>query len=320
MNSSSVDELLNNSIRSNGQNETSRTSSNFIAFQIGLLCIIPFVFVGNVLILWAIHKFKSLHKVTYYLLGNLAVADIIVAVGFALVNLSSLFGLGIYAFIFGNLLGFVANGISLSGTVLVSLHSFVAVRFPVRFRDGFHVKIAAFLGICTWIFWISHSLFGVLTLVFQLNSSTDIVDSFTSDYSVSKAVLNLIHLVVLVCLQLSTVLHIRKKKRRVQAQGPPGNPITSASLQRLNNTSKIVWIVSAIAVLCLIAWLPTSILVLLARFCPSCGDTAKYIPITTLGVLPNMIGNIAIYFVKSREFKKVFKALCKCRANQVHPE
>ena len=318
MNISITPELSNNSL---GGNETIQTFNNFGALNIGLLCIILLVLAGNFLILWAIYKFNSLHKVTYYLLGNLAVADIIVAVGLTIITFHNLLGLGIHSFLFGNLLTLLSHGISLSGTVLVSVHSFLAVRFPVRFRDGFDLKIAAVLGATTWIFWISHSLTAILTANFQSKESVDISrPAISTQFIISKAVLTLTHLVVLVCLQVSTVLRIRKKKTTVQAQGPPGNPITEAATDRLNNTSKIVWIVSAITVLCIIAYLPTSILSLILRLCPSCGVTANHVRLSIFCLVPNMIGNIIIYFIKSKEFKKVFKTLCKCRSNQVHPE
>ena len=322
MNVSIAPEFLNSSIENNVQNETSQTTfNNLTVFQIGILIIILLVLAGNFLILWAIYKFNSLHKVTYYLLGNLAVADIIVAIGFACVFFSHVFGLRNYPFIIGTGLVFISHGISLSGTVLVSVHSFLAVRFPVRFRDGFDLKIAGILGLVTWLFWISLSLTGLLTSNFQLDQTVDNnLVSFTKPYAITKAVLTLLHLVVLVYLQVSTVIRIRKKKTAAEAQGPPGNPITNAILNRLKNTSKIVWIVSAIAVLCIIAWLPTSILSLLLRLCPSCGVTGKHFRLSGFGLVPNMIGNIVIYFVKSKEFKKVFKTLCKCRSNQVHPE
>ena len=317
MNVSVIDDLSNNRINII-LNETSKTGLSFLL--IGLLCVSPFVIAGNVLILLAICKFSSLHKVTYYFLGNLAVADIIVAVGLATQNLSILLGLGDIPLICGNLTVTVSNGVSLSGTVLVSLHSFLAVKFPVRFRDGFDHKTAGIIGVITWLFWIGHTLTGILTANFHSVSPDTAAVPFTRGYIVSKSVFNLINLLILVCLQVSTVLLIRKKKAALHTQGPPGNPITTAALDRLNNTSRIVWIVSVIAVLCIIAWLPNSILLLLITYCPSCGVKTLHVRIASLGFVPNMIGNIIIYFIKSRELKKVFKILCKCRSNQVHPE
>ena len=307
MNNTVLQELSNSGINNRLEYNNNRTITDLIP-QIAQLAVVPIVLVGNTLILWAISRFSSLQKVTYYLLGNLAVADIVYAIGITLNSLCVILKLGEYFLNTSFFLLLMSGGTSLSGTVLVSVHSFLAVRFPVRFRDGFDLKIAGFLLAGMWIFWIAHALAVILTLG---DSKLEVA------FSVSKVVLNLVHLVILICLQLSTVRQIKKTKRSLRGQG---HPITSATLDRLNNMSKIVAIVSTIAVLCCIAWIPTSILILLRFFCPTCGITVTQMRMSRVCFLPNLIGNIVIYFVKSKEFKKVFKTMCKCRTNQVSPE
>ena len=318
MNLSSAQQLFNNSTISDLK-DMNKTLSDFIP-QIGQLFTALLVLTGNSLILWAIHHFSSLHKVTYYLLGNIAVADVVYAVGLAMSSVCVIFGLGTTALTIVSFPLLVSGWMSLSGTVLVSLHSFVAVKFPVRFNDGFDPKMAVLLMAGIWGFWIVHTVTGILTVDWNYQEQDDSLELPIADaYTVSRVALNVMHLAVLVCLQVSTVLQIRSAKRSLQGQGQ-GHPVTSAALDRLNNTSRIVGIVSTITVLCLIAWIPVSVLVLLQIFCPSCGITVTHYRLSRICFLPNLIGNIVIYFVKSREFKKVLKIMCKCRANQVSPE
>ena len=168
-----------------------------------------------------------------------------------------------------------------------------------------------------WLLVIVLSSTQALTCTIQFeNDGSHVVQSRPGIYLFSFFLI-IVQLLLLVCMQVSTVAGIRQSHASLQNQQPQGNPITAAAQARLDSMSKTVVIVSIITVLILIAWLPVIILFPIAKF-----GGLKETDATTIAsvcFLPNMIGNVVIYFLKSKEFKKVICVICKCN-NQVNPQ
>ena len=286
------------------------------------LVIVPFVLSGNSVILYAIRKFKSLHKVTYYLLGNLAIADISFAITLAIRCIFNLTNkLDKYPCIITNFIVGTSGGGSLSGTLIVCLHTYLAVRFPARFSSGFTVKVAAVLVIGAWSFWSIFLLIGVLTGDQEFQEFKDscyfMSGYFNYEFITSFCVLVQVLLLILVFFQASTVYLIKRKEASLRAQGSQGNPSTAVSLNKLKKTSNVVGIVTLILIFNLIAFVPITTAGLLHIYCESCQVSAELAGKLSAFLMPNMICNIIIYFVKSKEFKKLLPKVCK--SNQVNP-
>ena len=286
------------------------------------LVIVPFALSGNSTILYAIRKFKSLHKVTYHLLGNLAVADILLALTITVLcsfNLAN--KLDKYSCIIASFFVLVSSGASISGTVIVCLHTYFAVRFPDQFRSGFTRKVAAALVIGAWSFWSIFLLIGALTgdedfQSFQ-ESCYPAAGYFRHEFITAVCILFQLHLLILVFFQVSTVYLINRNEASLRAQASQGNPNTTVSLNKLKKTSSIVGIVTVILIFTLIAWVPVTTSALLYMYCESCDISPKQVGMMNCFIMPNMISNVIIYFVKSREFKKLLPKVCK--RHQVNP-
>ena len=310
-----TDNLDDNSNKSAQVQEESNKYDQVI-YYFALFLLVPLILAGNSLILWAIARFKSLNKVTYYLLGNLAVADILSAVGIALRSIIHLIPvlatdwiIRCQIFLFNvSLLG------SLSGTFIISLHTFLAVKSPVLFRDGFTVKLAAQLVTFEWLLVIILFFINALKCEIQFENDGSFVGvKFQPGLSILTGSLVIIHVLLLVSLQVSTVIKVEKSRSSLQNQPPQGNPVTAAVQARLDTLSRTVVIVSIITVLILIAWLPALILFPIAKMCSNCGiKESDVATIASVCFLPNMIGNFVIYFIKSKEFNDVLCTICKC--------
>ena len=211
-------------------------------------------------------------------------------------------------------------GGSLSGTLIICLHTFLAVKFPIRFRDGFTVKVASALVAVEWIILVIVFLIGALTSTIRYENDGKFAGvDLLPVLGRFRPFMIVVHLLLLLFFQVSTVAELRKRRATVHNQQPQGNPITAAAQGRLDALSKTVVIVSIITGLTLIAWLPTLILFPISQFCTHCG--IKKIHVAAIGsvcFLPNLLGNVVIYFIKSKEFKKVICTICK--SNQVNPQ
>ena len=316
-------DMLNDSVEWMLEDEKdTRPLSDYIPLLVQL-AVVPFVLCGNTVILWAIRKFQSLHIVTYYLLGNLAVADILLAINLAIrciLNLTN--RLDKYPCIISNFVTLVSAGGNISGTLIVCLHSYFAVRFPIRFFNGFTTKHAASLLSTAWLFWIVFNVIGVLTghkefQVFE-NSCYPMSGYFSPTFVKCLIFLLQGHLLILVWIQVSTVLLIRTNKAALTSGSFQDDPSTAASLIKLKKTSKIVGMVGLILLFTLIGWVPVTTMALLFYYCESCHITAEQVGLMTAFLLPNMISNVIIYFVKTKEFKRLLPKVCN--RSQVNPD
>ena len=298
----------------------SRPVSELIAIIVPLF-IVPFVLSGNSAVLCAISKFKSLHKVAYYLLGNLAIADITTAITLLIRCIFNLLNrLDINHCMTNQFFATVATGSSLSGTLIVCLHSFFAVRFPEQFRSGFTVKVAALLVIGSWSGWSFVSVIGLFTnnKEFQSAENCNVFSgNFNYTYATFVCILVQLHLLLLVFFQVSTVYLIKRKEASLRAQAGQGNPSTAVSLNKLKKMSSVVGIVTVILIFTLIAYVPISTAALLYMYCDSCEITQQHMALMSVFIIPNMISNVIIYFLKSGEFNKLLPKVCK--RHQVNP-
>ena len=304
------------------EEEFSRPISELIPL-IAPLFIVPFVLCGNSVVLYAISKFKSLHKVTYYLLANLAIADILLAFGLIIRCLFNLANkLDKYSCILSNFIAAVSGGGSLSGTLIVCLHTHFGVRFPDRFHSGFTVKVAAALVIGAWSLWTIFPLIGVLTGNPEFETFKEscylLSGYFSHRFVTAFCILVQAQLLILVFFQVSTVILVNRQEASFRALASQGNPSAAVSLNRLKKNASIVGIVTLILIFALIAWVPITISALILMYCPTCNITAEQVGMMAGFNVPYMVSNVIIYFVKSKEFNKLLPKVCK--RQQVHPQ
>ena len=130
------------------------TDSANIPREIIRICVSAIVFIGNGLIILTIKKCKSLHKTAIYLLANLAVADMLVALFMTLDAIMLLLGVNSQCILLQ--LVFLVTGAASAGVILVCAQSFLGIAFPTRLLGGSSLR-PYLCGIAlTWIAGVGH--------------------------------------------------------------------------------------------------------------------------------------------------------------------
>ena len=281
---------------------------------------------GNLLIMLTIRKSISLHRVTFYLLGNLALADFLSGIALGLRNIFALYGIlyGYRCLVMRALIMMSAQS-SLTGTLLLCVQNFLCVRYEDRFRSGLPKRFAGLSVAFSWLLW---SILAICASVFN-DPGLEEEECFFFSQSRNRAltpilvVLTVIQVVTLITLQIRTLNIIHEKRNFLRnSRRENFNPSTvaqsNAGLHRLDRMSKIVNIVRIILVLWFIFWCPVIIGMLLFYLCPqTCGVDVKILHILgTISTLNSFV-NIFIYYTKSKEFHNALMDLICCFTNRI---
>ena len=261
-----------------------------------------------------------MHKVTCYLLANLAVSDMLLglAVGLhAVSKLTEASGLICVATSIGNL----AGGCGMSGVLLLCLQSFLCMRFPTQFRTGISKRLAAVLILMSWLLWMSHSIYGYIHSLKLEDGRCPIMSQQGDIIWISLlAIVGDIHMVALTYLQVSALIMIRVRKRYLKAQVRAARRELSTigqsarHLNKLEKISKLVSIVGLVLVIFIISWGPFLIGLSIFSLCDeSCKERLDKVGILPALTLINSLGNIFIYWKKSEEFRLALSNICHCR-------
>ena len=202
--SANTTSLLNITNNDSGDIEGTRSVGRMM---LGLL-----IFFGNLPILFAIKRSKSMHKVTYYLLANLAVADMLF--GAAAFMKNSFDNLSMYQCLFSLSLVIVAAGCSVSGILFLCLQSFLSVRYMIAFRTGFTTRVAGMMVASSWVVWIALAMVSIFTATAsdQLNIRCSFGESYHSwQYTLAIMLVIQIHLAIVVFFQLGTLYVTRQQ-------------------------------------------------------------------------------------------------------------
>ena len=320
-------ELTSNITFNETRNQQDKAHSPLLTAQnIFLLIIAPIILLGNLLILLTIRKTRSLHRVTFYFLGNLAAADFLYGIALGIRNALALQG-GLFGYrcsVMRSLVILSAQS-SLSGTLLLSIQNYLCVRYPVRFQSGLPTRFSGILVCVMWILWGGLAICGVAfndhePLETECHLLSKNRNRTLTVILVSLAVLQVL---ALITLQISTLNRIHERRRFHQSNtrdtlNPSALAQSNAGLRRLNRMSKVVNIVRIILVLSFVFWAPLIIGMLLFFLCPeSCGVDQNMLHILGSISTFNSLVNIFIYYTKSKEFHSALMDMICCCTNRV---
>ena len=304
-------------------NEDEENSSMEKTVNIIRVSLSPLILIGNLLILVTIRKSKSLHRVTFYLLGNLAVADFLFGLVTGLRNALALSGIlsGYWCLSVRGFVMMSGEG-SLTGTLLLCLQNFLCVQFPIRFKSGLSTRFAWLLMTIFWLLW------GVLAVcMITLNDEVLEEECYfitRNHHKIMGALLSFLtgcQLVGIISLQIITLIQTNKRKTalRRQIRSNTNNPSvvsqSNSALRRLERISKVVKIVKIILVLSLVFWGPFIVGSIVFVLCPDrCGIDESVLNILTVFSIFNSLANVFIYYAKSNEFNTALvKMICCCK-------
>ena len=298
--------------------------TGFYVRQCFKLCACVLVLAGNSLILVAIKRSKSLHQVTYYLLANLAVSDILFGVCIGLHAVSSFTESHAMSCIIVGLSN-LSGGSCMSGVLFLALQSFLCLKFPLKFRMGFNNKTAVIMILGSWAFWACQ---GVSAYVHRISSSDNTNDSICEAVSSNNknhplmwvfTAVGDIHMVTLIVLQVSSLVMIHRRRKLLQAQvrsacrEPSTIGESARHMKRLNKFGRTVEITTYVLVLFLVSWGPMLFSLSLFLVCGErCNFMDNHTWISNLTIL-NSLGNVFIYWKKSDEFRAAFSNICHCK-------
>ena len=289
-----------------------------LAQYIVFLLFAPCVIAANSVILWAIKNYKSLHKVTYYLLADLAVSDILCGV-VAILRFLAYFSDSKKLCVFSTFLTGLAYLGTLSGTLTISLHSCLGIKWHTRFLNGISVSVVKMIIAVKWIVGIIISL-GTFVNGPGSNREKDSCSFFGGYYAhaflIIMATTCCTFVAVIIFTQAFTVIYVNYKRKGLHSQAPQGNPSTANHLKKLKERSKVVAMITIIVVLNTVALLPVTIIGMLHIFSESCGISQRQVALSSVSSIPSLVGNVIVYFLKSKEFKKVLRAMCNWHRTQ----
>ena len=315
------------SLRNVSANVTDNTTSYeapeaAVPISIAVLIICFLILIGNIFIFAAIKVSNSLNKMTYYLLGNIAITDVLFAFGLGLRMVLFLMNSARFSCL-TRFLMVLSGGGSMSGVLILSLQSFLCLAFPTKFKSVFKLRTVGLLLLVSWIAWTCYTAVG--NFVAFTDDVCYLVEERNNKYWIGILIISgLTHILVLIFLQSASVYLINKQHRKLDRQIQNANPLNPADRTnserrkiRLQRRSRIVSMITAVLLLFLVSWGPLYLGLALFTFCPNqCGiNLSTMRSLANLSIL-NSMGNIFIYIKKSKEFRQALRYICRC-SNQV---
>ena len=183
--------------------------------QIFLILIILF---ANGLILAAIRKSKKLQKLTFYLLGGVAVGNALFALTFA-----SRFFLedkwNGYGCLLCNFFVLVSGYSSFSCVMFTGIQNFISVKFYAYAKNGLSNRSAKLLVAGIWVFWSIVGSTGFITADVTKGNPDNLCfignAFYSSSFLLMLAVVSITKLVFVVCLQAYTIVIIKQKHSHI---------------------------------------------------------------------------------------------------------
>ena len=338
---------------SSDEEDSSVTNNSRLLYILMALQIVLvfFIMTGNTLILLAIRQGKLMRKVTYYFIGNLAIADMLFGLALAL---RLLFVLTETLYTDTCLLIILISAVlglsSGTGIVFLCLESFLAVRHYIVFKTGLTPKVACILIASSWLFWL------LFCLQLLYHPDADEIPAaqchfahpfFNRIFLIQLWVIMCALIVTILVLQILTIYHIKKHVKGLLKQptvtqsqtstskltaGQTSSKTSTASKvskqgkeseqqkRMLGRISAMSQITALILICFVLTWGPYTVALALQTMCPGCGVTGQHLMYIVLIVSLNSLANVFIFAVKSKDFKRAFRAMlyCRCRGgNQI---
>ena len=282
-------------------------------FQIFLIIII---LVANFLIMAAIKESKKLQKLTFYLLGGVAVGD--VSFGFALGSRFFLEdkwnGYGCMLCTFFVLLSTLAF---FSCVMFTCLRNFISVKFYAFSKNGFSERSAKLIVVGIWVFWTILSGSSFITADVSKKAKMCYIGNeyYSNSFMVMISVVALAKFIFVISIQAYTIVVIKQQHMHTQGQlnAQVEHMLNSVKLRNIQRAAKVTKIITSVLILTLFCWRPLLVACLVLAVCPhACSITGVTIGACAALLFINSFGNVFIYGVKSEEFREAFRKMFRC--------
>ncbi|XP_067259538.1 lysophosphatidic acid receptor 1-A-like isoform X1 [Chanodichthys erythropterus] len=280
--------------------------------SLGLLVCVFAIF-ANMLVMMAIFMNSRFHYPIYYLLGNLAAADLFAGISyFYLIFRTGPWtrGLTIYQW-------FVRQGLidtSLTASV-INLMAIALERHQTIFTMQLHSKMTnhrvVLLIIGIWLIAIVMGLVPTMgwNCVCNIQKCSNMAPLYSRSYLVFWAVLNLLTFTAMVAIYTHIFIYVLRKNQQMSQ-----HTSQVKHKETVINLMKTIVMILGCFVVC---WTPGLVLLLLDSFCESC-DVLTYDQFFLLLAECNSFINPIIYSFRDKDMRNTFKRiLCyRCRMSQ----
>ncbi|XP_077054428.1 lysophosphatidic acid receptor 2b isoform X2 [Siphateles boraxobius] len=272
-----------------------------------------FVIFANILVMMAIFMNRRFHYPIYYLLGNLAAADLFAGVSYMYL----MFHTGPWTIRLTVYQWFIRQGLidtSLTASV-INLMAIALERHQTIFTMQLHSKMTnhrvVLLIIGIWLIAIVMGLVPTMgwNCVCNMDVCSTMAPLYSRSYLVFWAVLNLLIFMVMVAVYTRIFIYVRRKNHRMSQ-----HTSQVKHKETVVNLMKTVVLILGCFVVC---WTPGLVLLLLDGLCKSC-DVLTYEKFFLVMAECNSFMNPIIYSYRDKDMRNTFKRiLCyACRSSQ----
>ncbi|XP_030636190.1 lysophosphatidic acid receptor 2b [Chanos chanos] len=277
---------------------------DYVVVTLGLtVCII--VILANIMVMTAIFINRRFHFPIYYLLGNLAAADLFAGISY----LHLMFHTGPWTIKLSKHQWFVRQGLidtSLTASV-VSLLAIALERHQTIFTMQLHSKmtnrrvILLILGI-----WSIAVVMGLVPTmgwhcICKLSECSTMAPLYSRDYLVFWAVMNLLTFSIMVIIYTRIFIYVRKKSQRMSQ-----HTTQMKHKETVVNLMKTVSMILGVFVVC---WTPGLVVLLLDGLdCQSC-NVLRYEKYCLVLAECNSLVNPIIYSYRDQDMRRTFKRI-----------
>ena len=293
-------------------------------YHIVAVCVVAFLFIvtvfGSALVIISIMKFKRLQIPSNYILLNMAVADICVAMIMPLILMIELLGefsRNIYVCMLPYCLVTLASGVSLLTLCIIAYDRYAALVKPLRYGERItNVRIAL---ICTaaWIYVLLISSVPFLGWYYSTGSELDFNCRYRvlNNYAILFQIVSIFlpGCVVMIYCYCRVMLVARRHTRAITAVQVSLFPSQlsmnkSYSMFKGNKYTRTLALILGIFIM---TWVVFVVSLLIEIFCPICGCTIELHKYTGLLVFLNSSLNAWIYCYRNKDFKAAFRRLLR---------
>ncbi|XP_051982100.1 lysophosphatidic acid receptor 2-like isoform X19 [Xyrauchen texanus] len=278
-------------------------TKDIVVVSLGL-SVCCFVILANILVMMAIFLNRRFHYPIYYLLGNLAAADLFAGISYLYLMFHTgpwTIKLSIYQWFFRQ--GLIDTSLTAS---VINLMAIALERHQTIFTMQLHSKMTnhrvVLLIIGIWVIAIVMGLvptFGWNCLC-NINECSTMAPLYSRSYLVFWAVLNLLMFTVMVAVYSRIFVYVRRKNHRMSQH-------TSQTKYRetVVNLMKTVFMILGCFVVC---WTPGLVLLLLDGSCKKC-DVLTYEKYFLVLAECNSFMNPIIYSYRDKDMRNTFKRI-----------
>ncbi|XP_030058603.1 thyrotropin-releasing hormone receptor-like [Microcaecilia unicolor] len=310
-------------------------------FLVLVTCVIGIV--GNVMVVLVVFTTRDMRTPTNCYLVSLAVADLMVLVAAGLPNISdSLAGTWIYGH--AGCLGityFQYLGINVSSCSITAftVERYIAICHPMRAQTICTVSRAKRIIAVVWIFTSIYCMLWFFLVDINVNERQQV----ECGYKVSRNLYLPIYLVdfavfYVTPLFVATVLYgligrvlflsplsqqadngterWRERSTKEKRGSNPGSSKMSNRPRSVSSRKQVTKMLAVVVILFALLWMPYRTLVLVNSFVENPYLDPWFILFCRICVYANSAINPVIYNLMSQKFRKAFKKLCKCRAEE----